>query len=152
MNYQNLTTDKTRNPNSLMTLLRGLPVKMYNLQQNFSIRTYENWQWCAKWRIKLNPEKTNVIFSRSPLARNSEPVLKLCGERLKIYLQREFLGITFDSKFTFQKHFGEILGRCNTRYHRIRLQTKNGDPPHPPYYKFTNNVFGQFLNMALFRP
>ena len=33
----------------------------------------------------------------------------------------KFLGITFDSKFTFQKHFEEILGRCNTRYHRIRL-------------------------------
>ena len=30
-------------------------------------------KWCAKWRIKLNPEKTEVIiFSRSSLARNSE--------------------------------------------------------------------------------
>ena len=33
----------------------------------------------------------------------------------------KFLGITFDSKFTFQKRFEEILGRCNTRYHRIRI-------------------------------
>ena len=33
----------------------------------------------------------------------------------------KFLGITFDSKFTFQKHFEEILGRCNTRYHQITL-------------------------------
>ena len=31
-------------------------------------------KWCAKWRIKLNPEKTKVIiFSRSPLARKSDP-------------------------------------------------------------------------------
>ena len=30
--------------------------------------------WCAKWRIKLNPEKTKVIiFSRSILARKTEP-------------------------------------------------------------------------------
>ena len=29
-------------------------------------------KWCAKWRIKLNPEKTKVnMFSRSSLARNS---------------------------------------------------------------------------------
>ena len=35
-------------------------------------------KWCAKWRIKLNPEKTKVIIL-------------------------------------------EILGRCNTRYHRLRL-------------------------------
>ena len=66
---------------------------------------------CAKWRIKLNPEKTKVIiFSRSSLARNSEPILKLYGGRLKIYPQVKFLGITFDSKFTFQKHFRNTWG------------------------------------------
>ena len=81
-------------------------------------------KWCAKWRIKLNPEKTKVIiFSRSYLARNTEPTLKLYGERLKIYSQVKFLGITFDSKFTFKKHFEDILGRCNARYNRIRLLT-----------------------------
>ena len=44
MTYQNLTTDKTQNPSLLMTLLYGLLVKMYNLQENFCVRTYENWQ------------------------------------------------------------------------------------------------------------
>ena len=33
----------------------------------------------------------------------------------------KFLEITFNSKFTFQKHFEGILGCCNTRCHRIRL-------------------------------
>ena len=33
----------------------------------------------------------------------------------------KFLGITFNSKLTFQKHFEEILWHCNTRYHRVRL-------------------------------
>ena len=99
-------------------------------------------KWCAKWRIKLNPEKTKVIiFSRSSLARNSEPILKLYGDRLKIYPQVKFLRITFDSKFTFQKHFEKILGCCNIR------STKNGDPDRPPYYKLTNNVSGQFSNI-----
>ena len=42
--------------------------------------------WCAKWRIKLNPEKNMVIiFSRSKLARKTEPNLKLYGETLKGY-------------------------------------------------------------------
>ena len=89
-------------------------------------------KWCAKWRIKLNPEKPKVIiFSRSSLARNSEPILKLYGEGLKIYPQVKFLGITFDSKFTFKKHFEEILGRCNTRYHRIRLLANKQWGPSP---------------------
>ena len=89
-------------------------------------------KWCAKWRINLNPEKAKIIiFSRSSLAINSEPILKLYGERLKIYPQVKFLGITFDSKFTFQKHFEEILGRCNTRYHRIRLLVNEKWGPSP---------------------
>ena len=42
----------------------------------------------------------------------------------------EVLGITFDSKFTFQKYFEEILGHCNTRYHWIRLLVnKKGTQP-----------------------
>ena len=89
-------------------------------------------KWCAKWRIKLNPEKTKVIiFSRSPLTRKSEPALKLYGERLKIYSQVKFLGITFDSKLTFQKHFEEILWCCNTRYHRVRLLVNKKWGPSP---------------------
>ena len=71
------------------------------------------------------------MFSRSPLSRKSEPVLKLYGERLKIYPQVKFRGITFDSKLKFQKHFEEILGRCNTRYHRVRLIVKKKWGPSP---------------------
>ena len=68
-------------------------------------------KWCAKWRIKLNPEKIKVIiFSRSSLTRNSEPILKLHGERLRIYPQVKFLEITFDSKFTFQNTLRKSWG------------------------------------------
>ena len=88
--------------------------------------------WCAKWRIKLNPIKTKVIiFSRSILARKTELNLKLYGETLKIYPQVKFLGITFDSQLTFQKHFEEILDRCNTRYHRLRLLVNKKWGPSP---------------------
>ena len=89
-------------------------------------------KWCAKWRIKLSPEKAKVIiFSRSPPARKSEPVLKLYDERLKIYPQVKFLGITSDFKLTFQRHFEEFLGRCNTRYHRVRLMVNKKWGPSP---------------------
>ena len=43
----------------------------------------------------------------------------------------KFLGITFDPKFTFQKHFEEILGGCNTRYHRITLLVNKKWGPSP---------------------
>ena len=59
---------------------------------------------CAKWRMKLNPEKTKlIIFSRSVLARKTEPNLKLYDETLKVYPQVKCLGITFDSQLNFKK-------------------------------------------------
>ena len=88
--------------------------------------------WCAKWRIKLNPVKTKVIiFSRSALARETELNLKLYGETLKIYPQMKFLGITFDYQLNFKKHFEDILDRCNTRYHRLRLLVNKKWGPSP---------------------
>ena len=88
--------------------------------------------WCAKWRIKLNPVKTKVIiFSRSALARKTELNLKLYGETLKIYPQVKFLGITFDSQLNFKKHFEDILDRCNTKYHRLRLLVNKKWGPSP---------------------
>ena len=89
--------------------------------------------WCAKWRIKLNPEKTKVIiFSRSILARKTEPNLKLYGETPKVYPHVKFIGITFDSQLTFKKRFEDILDRCSTRYHRLRLLANKKWGPSPP--------------------
>ena len=74
-------------------------------------------KWCAKWRRILNPEKAKVIiFSRSSLAGNSEPILRLCDERLKIYPQVKFLEITFLFKFTFQK---TIWGNSGALQHQV---------------------------------
>ena len=50
---------------------------------------------------------------------------------LKIYPQVKFLGIIFDSKLTFQKHFEDILERCNNRYYHLRLLANKKWGPSP---------------------
>ena len=122
--------------------------------------------WCAKWRIKLNPTKTEVmIFSRSTLTRKTELNLKLDGETLKIYPQVKFLGITFDSQLNFKKHFEEILDCCNTRYQHLRLLVNKKWGPSPatfiqiskqcicPIFEYGPSQIRSipFLNTALFR-
>ena len=88
--------------------------------------------WCAKWKIKLNPEKTKVIiFSRSLLTRKAELNLKLYGETLKIYPEVKFFGIIFDSNLTFQPHFEDILECCNSRYFHLRLLANKKWGPSP---------------------
>ena len=43
----------------------------------------------------------------------------------------KFLGITFDSKLTFQPHFEDILEHCYNRYHRLRLLANKRWGPSP---------------------
>ena len=63
-------------------------------------------RWCAKWRIKLNPEIAKVlIFSKSQNAIRAEPALSLYGDLLLYYPHIKFLGITSDNRMTFAKHF-----------------------------------------------
>ena len=76
----------------------------------------------CKWRIKLNPEKTKVIiFSKSRSAIRAEPALSLYGDLLSYYPHIKFLGITFDNRMIFTKHFEEIVERCNQKFHRLRI-------------------------------
>ena len=72
-----------------------------------------------------------IIFSRSLLARKAELNLTLYGEPLKVYPQVKFLGIIFDSQLNFQKHFEDILERCNDRYYRLRLLANKKWGPSP---------------------
>ena len=89
-------------------------------------------RWCAKWRIKLNPEKTKVaIFSKSRSAIRTEPPLSLYSDLLSYYPHIKFLGTTFDNRMTFTKHFEEILERCNQRFHRLRILVNKKWGPSP---------------------
>ena len=89
-------------------------------------------RWCAKWRIKLNPEKTKVIiFSMSQTAIRAKPALSLYGDLLWYYPHIKFLGITFGNRMTFLKHFEEVLECCNQKFHRLRILVNKKWGPNP---------------------
>ena len=81
---------------------------------------------------KLNPEKTKVIiFCKSRSAIRAEPALSLYGDLLSYYPHIKLLGITFDNRMTFTKHFEEILERCNNKFHRLRILVNKKWGPSP---------------------
>ena len=87
---------------------------------------------CAKWRIKLNPEKTSIIiFSKSRSAIRAEPALSLYSDLLSYYPHIKLLGITFENRMTFTKHFEEILECCNQKFHRLRILVNKKWGPSP---------------------
>ena len=78
----------------------------------------------TKYRKKV------TIFSKSIVARKTEPNLKLYCETVKIS-SSEILGIIFDSQLTLKKYFEDILDHCNTRYHCLRLLASKKWEPNP---------------------
>ena len=89
-------------------------------------------RWCAKWRIKLNPEKTKVIiFSKSRSAVRAEPALSLYGDLLSYYPHMKYLATTFHNRMNFTKHFEETLERCNKKFHCLRILVNKKWGPSP---------------------
>ena len=60
------------------------------------------------------------MFSKSQNAVRAEPALSLYRD-LSYYPHITFLGIAFDTRMTFTKHFEEISERCNHKFHRLRI-------------------------------
>ena len=135
--YVNDLAAPHHNQNSLSWFADGTAQWAFSLNVRFAAKLLQQdllklAMWCAKWRIKFNPEKTKVIiFFGSILARKTVLNLKLYGETLKIYPQVKFLGITFDSQLNFKKHFEDILDHCNTKYYCLRLLANKKWGPSP---------------------
>ena len=91
-------------------------------------------RWCAKWRIKLNPEKSkshnilqvpNCNNGRTCFIFIRRPSFVLSSHKIR------FLGITFDNRMTFRKHFKEILERCNHKFYRLGILINKKWGPSP---------------------
>ena len=134
MTCQILPTTRLTSHNLQMTPANGLCVsKNIDLAAEYLQRDLDKLaRWCAKWRIKLNPEKTKVIiFSKSRSAIRAEPALSLYGDFLSYYPHIKFLGTTIDNRMTFTEHFEEILERCNQKFHRLRILVNKKWSPSP---------------------
>ena len=89
-------------------------------------------RWCAKWRIKLNPEKTKVIiFSKFQTAARAEPALSLYRDLFSYYPHIKLFGITFENRMTFTKHTEEVLEHCDHKFYRLRMLVKKKWGPSP---------------------
>ena len=66
-------------------------------------------EWCSLWGMKLNASKTKtMIVSRSRTMHPQAPPLTIGVTVLKESGDRVILGITFDSKMTFEKHLRSV--------------------------------------------
>ena len=93
--------------------------------------------WCNKWKIKLNPSKTQVgLFTNSNTAKDI--TLKLGRVPLTVSNEIKFLGLTFECKLTWKNHnIQNIRHRMWLRINAIKANIRQGprdaipnsDPP-----------------------
>ena len=72
--------------------------------------------WCDLWRMKLNASKTKtMIVSRSRTMHPQPPPLTIDGTVPKESNDLDILGVTFDSKLTFEKHLRSVSRAASQR-------------------------------------
>ena len=81
-------------------------------------------QWCRKWHVSLHPAKSKLIlFSKCPRHKEelpSGPTLKLCNEEIYTVNEANFLGLTFDSRLTWEPQTRKMLARAYKRLNLLR--------------------------------
>ena len=78
-------------------------------------------EWCDIWGMKLNASKTKtMIVSRSRTMHPQSPQLTIGGNVLKKSDDLVILGVTFDSKMTFEKHLRSVSRAASQRLGILR--------------------------------
>ena len=78
-------------------------------------------EWCDLWGMKLNASKTKtMIVSRSRTMHPRSPPLIISGTVLKESDDLVILGVTFDSKMTFEKHLRSVSRAASQRLGILR--------------------------------
>ena len=78
-------------------------------------------EWCDLWGMKLNASKTKtMIVSRSCTMHPQSPALTIGRTVLKESDDLVILGVTFDSKVTFEKHLCSVSRAASQRLGILR--------------------------------
>lgn len=77
--------------------------------------------WCSRWGMKLNPSKSlNMIVSRSRTAFPQHPDLLVDGSVVPVCGTMKLLGVTLDSKLTFEQHLRNVASSASRRVGLLR--------------------------------
>jgi hypothetical protein len=74
--------------------------------------------WCERWDIKINEDKTQVIYfsyQRRPL----DSILTLNGRNILFVNSVKYLGVVFDKRITLRLHIETIEAKAFRKFIRL---------------------------------
>ena len=82
-------------------------------------------EWCRKWQVTLSPHKSKLIlFTKCP--RHKDEVIRnnvsinLFGEGISLSEEAEFLGVTLDTRLTWEPQTRKIVSKSYKRLNLLR--------------------------------
>lgn len=69
--------------------------------------------WCTKWKIKINPEKTQAIYFTRTY--KLPPRLYIAGTPINWGPKAKYLGVTLDKRLTWKHHIKTVVDRMTAR-------------------------------------
>lgn len=79
-------------------------------------------EWLTKWGFRLSESKTvPVLFTKNNKAK--DPELRLNNDVLLFQSKKQFLGLVFDKRLTWQSHIDAIVLRCKKKLNILRCLT-----------------------------
>ena len=86
--------------------------------------------WCRRWRVKLNREKSNLIFiSRNREKESESHALHLFNDIIRPGNKAKFLGLEIDGHLSFKNHFDNIVNKSRKRLNVLKILSRNGTNP-----------------------
>ena len=86
--------------------------------------------WCRKWRVKLNGDKSSLIFiSRNHKDDKESHALHLFNDIIRPVNSAKFLGVEIDSRLTFNKHIDSINNKATKRINLLKMLARHGVNP-----------------------
>ena len=115
-------------------MIRGMDIKqLYKLMQKALDGATK---WASENGLQFCPKKTvSVLFHRKQNPR-SLPRLRLYGKDIPNVSEAKLLGVTFDSKLTWQSHINNKISACRGALARLRPAVGLCWGPEPQYMKW----------------
>ena len=82
-------------------------------------------EWCRKWRMSINVDKTQVVHFRKPTKAQTEFVFQFGSSYLKTVKKYKYLGVIFDEFLDFKLNSSTLADAAGRALGAIRFKLKN---------------------------